>query len=169
MLVPLYLAAPLARQFGAGAEDDAAGSARGVKLAALGVMVVTTGLALAHDVRPSRQNTPEAAVANAGLAKAGPVLNDYSFGGYLIFAGIPTFIDGRGELFGGQFIERYNRDLSLADLRDFLKLLDEYKFSATLLAPDTPAVALLDRLPDWQRVYSDDIAVVHKRIAAPKQ
>jgi hypothetical protein len=169
MLVPLYLAAPLARQFGAGAEDDAAGSVRGVKLAALGVMVVTTGLALAHDVRPSRQNTPEAAVANAGLAKAGPVLNDYSFGGYLIFAGIPTFIDGRGELFGGQFIERYNRDLSLADLRDFLKLLDEYKFSATLLAPDTPAVALLDRLPDWQRVYSDDIAVVHKRIAAPKQ
>jgi hypothetical protein len=169
MLAPLYLAAPLARQFGAGAEDDAAGSARGVKLAALGVMVVTTGLALAHDVRPSRQNTPEAAVANAGLAKAGPVLNDYSFGGYLIFAGIPTFIDGRGELFGGEFVERYNRDVSLADLRDFLKLLDEYKFGATLLAPDTPAVALLDRLPDWQRVYSDDIAVVHKRTAAPKQ
>jgi hypothetical protein len=163
MLVPLYLAAPLARQFGAGAEDDAAGSVRGVKLAALGVMVVTTGLALAHDVRPSRQNTPEAAVANAGLAKAGPVLNDYSFGGYLIFAGIPTFIDGRSELYGGPFIERYNRDISLADLADFLKLLDQYKIEATLLEPNTPAVALLDRLPDWRRVYSDDVAVVHKR------
>jgi hypothetical protein len=96
------------------------------------------------------------------------VLNDYAFGGYLIFAGIPTFIDGRGELYGGQFIVRYNRDVSLADLRDFLALLDEYKFGATLLAPDTPAVALLDRLPDWQRVYSDDVAVVHKRRVAPK-
>jgi hypothetical protein len=169
MLAPLYLAAPLARQFGAQAGDDAAGSARGVNLAALGVMIVATGLALARDVRPALQNTPEAAVANAGLAEAGPVLNDYSFGGYLIFAGIPTFIDGRGELYGGEFIARYNRDLSLADLGDFLKLLDQYKFGATLLAPDTPAVALLDRLPDWQRVYSDDVAVVHKRQAAPKK
>ena len=169
VLAPLYLAAPLARQFGARAEDDAAGSARGVNLTAMGVMIVATGLALVRDVRPPLHNTPEAAVANAGLAKAGPVLNDYSFGGYLIFAGIPTFIDGRGELYGGEFIARYNRDVSLADLRDFLKLLDQYKFGATLLEPDTPAVALLDRLPDWQRVYSDDVAVVHKRLATPKQ
>jgi hypothetical protein len=139
-----------------------------VNLAALGVMIVATGLALTRDVRPALQNTPEAAVANAGLAEAGPVLNDYSFGGYLIFAGIPTFIDGRGELYGGEFIARYNRDLSLADLGDFLKLLDQYKLGATLLAPDTPAVALLDRLPDWRRVYSDDVAVVHKR-QAPKK
>jgi hypothetical protein len=169
MLAPLYLAAPLARQFGARAEDDAAGSAHGVNLAAVGVMIVATGLALARDVRPSPINTPAAAVASADLAKAGPVLNDYSFGGYLIFAGIPTFIDGRGELFGGPFIVRYNRDVSLADLRDFIELLDQYKFGATLLAPDTPAVALLDRLPDWQRVYSDDVAVVHKRRDVPKK
>jgi hypothetical protein len=169
ILAPLYLAAPLARQFGARAGDDAAGSARGMNLTALGVMIVATGLALVRDVGPALHNTPEAAVANADLAKAGPVLNDYSFGGYLIFAGIPTFIDGRAELYGGQFIVRYNRDVSLADLRDFLNLLDEYKLGATLLAPDTPAVALLDRLPDWQRVYSDDVAVVHKRRDAPKK
>jgi len=168
MLAPLYLAAPLARQLGARAEDDAAGSTRGVNLTALSVMILATGLVLVRDVRPAPRNTPEAAVANADLAKAGPVLNDYSFGGYLIFAGIPTFIDGRGELYGGQFIARYNRDLSLADLPDFLKLLDQYKLGATLLAPDAPAVALLDRLPDWQRVYSDDVAVVHKRRDAPK-
>ena len=168
MLAPLYLAAPLARQFGARAEHDAAGSARGMNLAALAVMIVATGLALVRDVNPAPNNTPEAAVANADLAKAGPVLNDYAFGGYLIFAGIPTFIDGRGELYGGPFIARYNRDISLADLRDFLELLDQYKFGATLLAPDTPAVALLDRLPDWQRVYSDDVAVVHKRLTTPK-
>ena len=169
MLAPLYLAAPLARQFGAPTEDDAAGSARGVNLAALGVMIVATALALVRDVRPAPINTPETAVANADIANAGPVLNDYSFGGYLIFVGIPTFIDGRSELYGGPFIVRYNRDVSLADLRDFLELLDQYKFGATLLAPDTPAVALLDRLPDWQRVYSDDVAVVHKRRDAPKK
>jgi hypothetical protein len=169
MLAPLYLAAPLARQFGARAEDDAAGAARGVNLAALSMMIVAAALTLVRDVRPPLHNTPEAAVAKADLANAGPVLNDYSFGGYLIFVGIPTFIDGRGELYGGEFIARYNRALSLADLPDFLKLLDQYKFGATLLEPGTPAVALLDCLPEWHRVYSDDVAVVHKRRVEPKQ
>ncbi|WP_213739408.1 hypothetical protein [Bradyrhizobium sp. dw_411] len=168
MLAPLYLAAPLARQLGARAED-AADSARGMNLAVLGAMIMATALVLVRDIRPAPRNTPAAAVASAGLTKAGPVLNDYSFGGYLIFAGIPTFIDGRSELYGGQFIERYNRDLSLADLDDLLKLLDRYKFGATLLEPNTPAVAMLDRLPDWQRVYSDGVAVVHKRRDAPQK
>ena len=168
-LAPLYLAAPLARQFGAATEEDATGSARGVNLAVLAVMIAATALAQVRGVRPARQITPETAVADAGLAHAGPVLNDYTFGGYLIFAGIPNFIDGRSELYGGPFIERYNRDISLKDVDDFFKLLDQYKIDATLLEPNTPAVALLDRLPDWQRVYGDDVAVVHKRLVAPKQ
>jgi hypothetical protein len=168
ILAPLYLAAPLARQFGARTNHDIAGSARGLNPVLLGVIIAATMLAQLRDVRPARQNTPETAVANAGLANAGPVLNDYGFGGYLIFARIPTFIDGRGELYGGPFIDRYNRDVSLVDLDDFFKLLDQYKIEATLLGPNTPAVALLDRLPEWRRVYSDDVAVVHKRLAAAK-
>jgi hypothetical protein len=169
MLAPLYLAAPLGRRFGGAAEDGATAAPRGLNWVGLGVLIAVSGLALARDVRPAPAITPEAAVAQAKLAEAGPVLNDYSFGGYLIFAGIPTFIDGRGELYGGPFINRYNRALALIDLDDFLKLLDEYKIGATLLAPRTPAVALLDRLPAWQRVYSDDVAVVHKRRDTPQR
>jgi len=168
ILAPLYLAAPLSRQLRSQAEGNIAGPSHGLNLVALGAIVAATVLTQFRDVRPARSNTPEMAVASAGLAHAGPVLNDYAFGGYLIFAGIPTFIDGRGELYGGPFIERYNRDIALADLDDFLKLLDQYKIEATLLEPSTPAVALLDRLPGWQRVYSDDVAVVHKRLAAAK-
>lgn len=167
MLAPLYLAAPLGRKFGGPTGDDAAGSSRGLTLAAFAGLIAVSAAALAHDIRPAPIITPQAAIAQADLAKAGPVLNDYSFGGYLIFAGIPTFIDGRGELYGGPFIDRYNRAVALVDLGDFLKLLDEYKIGATLLAPRTPAVAMLDRLPQWQRVYSDDVAVVHKRRDAP--
>jgi hypothetical protein len=168
ILVPLYLAAPLARQFDRLTEENTAESTP-VAVAVLAVMIIATAAAQVRDVRPAARNTPEAAVASAGLAETGRVLNDYSFGGYLIFAGIPTFIDGRSELFGGPFIVRYNRAVSLADLGDFLKLLDDYKFDGTLLEPNTPAVALLDRLPDWQRVYNDDVAVVHKRLYPPKK
>ncbi|MGY8636951.1 hypothetical protein RAD15_31220 [Bradyrhizobium sp. 14AA] len=169
VLAPLYLAAPLGRKFGGPAADDAAGSSRGLNLAALGVLIAMSAAALARDIRPAPVITPEAAIAQAKLAGTGRVLNDYSFGGYLIFAGIPTFIDGRGELYGGPFIDRYNRALALVDLGDFLKLLDEYDIDATLLAPRTPAIAMLDRLPQWQRVYSDDVAVVHKRRDAPQR
>lgn len=169
MLAPLYLAAPLGRKFGGPTGDDKAGSSRGLNLAALGMLIAISGAALARDLRPAPSITPQAAIAAANLAKTGRVLNDYSFGGYLIFAGIPTFIDGRGELYGGPFIDRYNRAIALVDLADFLKLLDEYNIGATLLAPRTPATAMLDRLPQWQRVYSDDVAVVHKRRDAPQR
>ncbi len=162
MLAPLYLAAPLARQFKPTHEEEP-GAAYGYALAATAAIVVATALALMRPVTPDPRNAPRAAIAAADLGAAGHVLNDYRFGGYLIFAGIPTFIDGRGELYGGRFIARYNRDLALADLTDFLKLLDEYRIEATLLAPDTPAAKLLDRLPDWRRVYADGVAVVHKR------
>ena len=163
VLAPFYLAAPLGRRFGGPTGIDAAGSSRGLNLATLGVLVAMSGAALARDIRPAPAITPQAAIAQANLAGTARVLNDYAFGGYLIFAGIPTFIDGRSELFGGPFIDRYNRALALIDLGDFLKLIDDYKIGATLLAPNTPAIAMLDRLPGWQRVYSDDVAVVHKR------
>lgn len=169
MLAPLYLAAPLGRRFGGQAADDAAVSPRSLGLAGLGALIAMSGVALARDLKPAPFITPQAAIAEANLANAGRVLNDYSFGGYMIFAGIPTFIDGRGELFGGPFIDRYNRALALVDLGDFLKLLDDYDIGATLLTPRTPAVALLDRLPGWQRVYSDDVAVVHKRRDTPQK
>jgi hypothetical protein len=169
LLAPLYLAAPLACQLKAERPDEVAGGARGIGLAAAAAIVLATGLALMRPMHPPAQNAPRGAIAAADLRDAGPVLNSYRFGGYLIFAGIPTFIDGRGELYGGKFISRAYRDLNLADLPDFLKLLDQYKIRATLLAPRTPAVKLLDRLPDWQRVYSDGVAVVHKRRAPAPQ
>ena len=105
--------------------------------------------------------TPANAVHTLRAATSGPILNDYNFGGYLDFVGIPPFIDGRAELYGEAFMLRHARALTLQNLPDFLRLLDEYRIGATLLAPSTPAVALLDRLPDWQRIYADDVAVVH--------
>ena len=109
---------------------------------------------------PPARITPANAIHSTDI---GPILNDYDFGGYLDFVGVAPFIDGRGELYGEAYMLRHNRALSLENLPDFLRLLDEYHIGATLLTPSTPAVALLDRLPDWKRVCSDDVAVVHAR------
>jgi hypothetical protein len=164
LLVPLFVAAPLARQFPTLAAEGrrSTPSLAPAVLVAL-VVPLTVALAWVSDYRPNPRITPEAAVLALKEANSGPVLNDYDFGGYLVRVGVPTFIDGRTELYGGDFTARYYRAVTLADLKDFLALLDEYRIGATLLTPETPAVALLDTLPGWRRLYADDVAVVHVR------
>src|SRR6185312_10453087 len=130
-------------------------------------LAIVLGAALRPEAAPPRAITPEKAVRATKLREAGPVLNDYGFGGYLDFIGIPPFIDGRGELYGQRYLMRYRQALDLRNVGDFERLLDDYKIRTTLLMPQTPAVALLDRLPGWRRVYSDDIAVVHQRVTPP--
>ena len=128
-----------------------------------------TGASAARDsIAPAAAITPANAVKALTGVTRGPILNDYALGGYLDFVGIAPFIDGRTELYGEAFVVRYHRAVNLENLPDFLRLLDEDRIEATLLLPATPAVALLDRLPGWSRVYADDIAVVHAR-RTPRQ
>lgn len=136
--------------------------ARTAFIAAIAALVVATGVIVAT-TDPTPPRVPRVAVEKLKELKANRVLNDYYFGGYLISQGIPTFIDSRAELYGPAFLSRYMRAISLDDLTDFVKLLDDYKIDATLLFPSTQAVGLLDRLPEWKRTYADDVAVVHLR------
>ena len=133
-----------------------------VALAAVAAVTVIAGnLNLA---RPNAAYMPSAALAAARAAGvSGPVLNDYSFGGWLITQGVPTFFDGRTELYGGPFVVKTLRALDLSDLDGLLTLLERHRIGWTLLAPGTPAAALLDRLPEWRRVHDGGIAVVHMR------
>jgi len=169
LLAPLFLARPIARQYpaiaaakpavGAGPRPFALAGIAGLALAIAMTAATVAGVRFA----PNPRVTPDGAVAALRQAGASRVLNDYDFGGYLVYAGVPPFIDGRTELYGSDFVLRNYRAVTLADLPDFLRLLDEYRIDATLLSPRTPAVAFLDRLPGWKRVYSDDVAVVHQR------
>jgi hypothetical protein len=167
MLAPIFLARPLAKQFtdlSAGRATAALRSGALIPAILVSVMVVVTALsAFRSDVAPPAKITPANAVHALGSVKHGAILNDYNFGGYLDFVGIAPFIDGRSELYGEAYLLRYDRAVNLQDVADFEKLLDEYRISATLLAPSTPAVALLDRSPGWQRLYTDAFAVVHTR------
>ncbi len=166
MLAPIFLARPLAEQFKAIAADSPVSAPPHrmlLPIVVLAVLTGTTALASLRDIAPAARITPANAIQFVELAKAGPVLNDYDFGGYLDFVGIAPFIDGRAELYGERYMLRHDRALSLQNLPDFLRLLDEYRIQATLLAPSTPAVGLLDRLPEWKRAYTDDVAVVHMR------
>ncbi len=175
VVAPLLLAPALAPQLRALAAGRSAGPVdRG--LAELGKPASLRGVALAGAVLAALSaavlhggaTRPDVAMPAAALAAAeaahvtGPVLNDYGFGGYLIFSGIPPFIDGRAELYGDEFIKRYVQAM-LLESDELPKLLDQYGIAWTLIAPERPAALLLDHLPGWRRLYADDIAAVHVR------
>jgi hypothetical protein len=168
LLTPMFLARPLAHQFGAAAgrvATDVRVTAWLPAAVALLLIAVTGFATTRNDMTPAANISPVNAVKSFDAAKSGPILNDYNFGAYLDFVGIPPFIDGRAEAYGAAFTMRHDRALKLENVADFMRLLDEYKIGVTLLMPSTPAVGLLDRLPEWRRVYSDNIAVVHVRRA----
>ena len=91
------------------------------------------------------------------------VFNDYVLGGYLMYRGIPVFIDGRGDMYGDEFMQQWSRAVNLTRPRSLETLLTKYDIGWTLLLPHAPAVELLDHLPTWQRIYGDSVAVVHVR------
>ncbi len=93
----------------------------------------------------------------------GRVYNDFSFGGYLVFRGVKTFIDGRtDQLFRGGFLSRTFESSNQSN-DEFLELLDEYKVSSALVRPESSEALRLDRAPSWGRQYADDVAVVYQR------
>jgi hypothetical protein len=159
-VAPFFVARPLARQLSRGSQPNLSlrPSLPGYGMSAA-AFVCASAIAVTIDFMPPE--TPVAAVEKIKETKAAPILNDYAFGGYLIHQGIPTFIDSRAELYGAAYIARYQRAVSLIDVGDFIRLLGEYRIGATLLSPSVPAVGLLDRLEGWERVYADDVAVVH--------
>ncbi len=117
------------------------------------------GLAPRADIAPA---AALAAARRAGLD--GHVFNSARFGGYLMLEGVPTFVDGRADLFGDAFLERY---VAATDaIGNWLpELLDRHAVQWTLLEPASPAVGLLGHLPGWQQVYADPYAVIHRRTA----
>lgn len=94
----------------------------------------------------------------------GPMLNEYVFGGYLIWA-LPeqkVFIDGRADVFDWTGIFDEYRRWSLLE-EDPKLLLDKRNIRFCLLSISSPLAQVIPYLPGWHRVYSDSAAVIFAR------
>jgi hypothetical protein len=176
LLAPLILAAPLAAQWYPAHDADQPATrldrifrelARRAKLSTMVIVIgclglITLPVAATRTLQPTNNMRPVAAVDAARKGKlAGSVFNAYDFGGYLIYAGVPTFIDGRSEMFGKIFVQEYLDSLRNRDrLRN---ILEKYRIDWTLLRPGSYEAEVLDDLPEWRRFYIDDVAVIHVR------
>jgi hypothetical protein len=180
MLAPLALAPILARQWPSLRSDRGSFPARTFldRMAALGrpagryatlvclsaAAVFATGMVRFGAIAPPADTTPTAALEFIHQANLkGPVFNAYELGGFLIHAGIPTFIDGRAELFGGDFIKRYADAVSLRSQEPLEQFLDRYKIEWTFLQKDQAANRLLERMPGWRRAFGDNVVTIYVR------
>jgi hypothetical protein len=93
---------------------------------------------------------------------AGPMLNSYGFGGYLVGSGKKVFIDGRADLYERSGILSDYVKLTLMKPGAF-QVLDSYRIDSCLLYRDEPLAVALERLPNWKRVYLDDVAALFVR------
>ena len=165
ILAPMLLAEPIARALGAPAAP-APRLARAPLLAAAAVALLIAGVRLALPIaRGDAPSSPMTALdAVPPALRAEPVLNDYGFGGYLIFAKVEPFIDGRADMYGDAFLGLYARILA-PDPEALEATLKRYAVAWTIFAPSQRVVALMDREPGWRRLYADRFAVVHVREA----
>jgi hypothetical protein len=176
LITPLAVAPVLARDWPAMRRDPDgrmlfSGLSRPASLRAVGVgltlaVVYTAALVRFAGIRPPEATMPSAAIEYAlGHGLKGHVLNHYGYGGYLISLGIPTFIDGRGELYGGEFIKKYADTVHLrgSDPEMLQKMLDKYAIDWTLLLKEQPANKLLAILPGWRQAYTDDKSTIFVR------
>lgn len=156
---PLLLAAPVARALamrGVAAAQSIAWAA-----AALAALVAVSAARLSLAVPHGAQAvTPDAALAHVPRdVIATPVLNEYGFGGYLIFAGVKPFIDSRAELYGDAFLKNYARIVA-PDPAALAATLAKYRIGWTIFTPGSPAAATMALMPGWRRLYADEFAVV---------
>ena len=99
---------------------------------------------------------------------SGNMLNEYVYGGYLIWAAPehPVFVDGRADVFEWTgVLSEFGRWATLQS--DPKILLDKYKISFCLLSRTSPMARVFPLLPGWSRIYSDENSIIFARTASP--
>jgi hypothetical protein len=167
LIAPMLLARPIAGAIGAHPPKDVRPVARTALAACLAVALALAALrATAPIVRTNGPGAPIAALAAVPVElREKPVLNDYLFGDYLIFAHVRPFIDGRADMYGGAMLGLYLK-IDDGDEAAIKETLARYRIAWTIFAPTARIVGVLDREHGWRRLYADDVAVVQVRADA---
>jgi hypothetical protein len=168
ILAPMLLARPIAAALGA---ESVGGEWRRVARIALpATTAAVMAIGVVRLMMPIGQTDGASAPISALSAvppelRRKPVLNDYAFGGFLIFEHVRPFIDARVELYGDGMLSLCDK-LRSGDREAVEDALKRYDIAWTIFAPGNRIVAALDREPGWRRLYADATAVVHVRDTA---
>ena len=100
---------------------------------------------------------------------SGPMLNEYGWGGYLIWrlgTKHEVFIDGRADIY--EYTGVLSDYVNITQLKPgALSLLSKYGVKACLLQRDAPLAVVLTALPGWDRIYTDSTSAIFVKKATP--
>ena len=139
-----------------------------VLVVALGALIkVYSPLSAGQIQEAVDRREPTRAVAYIQRYKpAGPLFNEYNWGGYILWSlypDYPTFVDGRTDLFNDEILEEYvmawRADPGWEDV------LGKWGIQLALLDPSAPLARALAEA-GWARLYQDDRAVIFARQGA---
>ena len=130
---------------------------------ALGTAVFWAGSKISTNDAAIEARYPVAAVdyiESSDLAE-GRGYNSYNWGGYLIWRGVPVFVDGRADVYGDPFLLFYRKTFEVQST--WQEPLDEFDVDYVLMERGTPLTAVLTSSPNWTMAYQDDIAQIFVR------
>jgi hypothetical protein len=130
-------------------------------LIALSIAVLAFPNSKQLDLQVRKDNPVKAVefIRHSGLS--GRMLNDYVYGGYLIWA-LPehkVFMDGRGDVYDWTGVLSEFGDWAMLRT-DPRILLDKYRVDFCLLSRNAPMSHVLPYLPGWKMVYSDELSMI---------
>jgi hypothetical protein len=100
---------------------------------------------------------------------SGRMLNEYAYGGYLIWAAPEhkVFVDGRTDIFDWTgVLKEYGAWATLK--ADPTRIFNKYNIDFCLIPRTAPMAQVLPYLPGWKRIYSDDTSAIYTRLKTPK-
>lgn len=94
--------------------------------------------------------------------------NEYNYGSYMLYKGIPVFIDSRAELYTPEFNEGINV------FEDFLNIsniglyyedkMEEYGITHLIMYKNSKLNMFISRDNNYEKLYEDDSFVIYKRL-----
>jgi hypothetical protein len=122
----------------------------------------------AHRDQYEAQRYPVAAVNYLAAQKlAGPLYNQYGWGGYLInrlYPNYRVYIDGRADVYGDAFL---TESMRMFDGHPrWREPLERLAVSTVLISPDAALASLLRDDHEWKAVYEDQQAVIFTRTSS---
>ena len=94
--------------------------------------------------------------------------NEYNYGSYLLFEGIPVFIDSRADLYAPEFNNQdkdiFSDFITIVNINKYYEeMFDKYEFTHLILQKNAKLNIFLSRDDNYKELYSDDYFVVYER------
>ncbi len=106
------------------------------------------------------------------------LFNEYNYGSYLIFRGIPVFIDSRADLYAPEFNGSKNEEgkwegrdifsdyISVSSISAYYEnKMEKYDITHVIIGKKTKLNMFLSRDDNYKELYTDDYFVVYERLA----